>query len=191
MSGEKELERLQRRFGAFERARFYLPKPSADAAGWLQKLSRRRGEIILVVPRGNGRVLLHTKEHYPEGVYRLLSGGIHPGEDPVEAARREAYEEIGLDAEPRRMLGILENVFGAGRNQYVYPSYVFVTQEFRGTPKPTDPDEPISGFEDADAVELRAVASELASLPGPWRDWGRFRANAHAWLADRLEAIST
>jgi 8-oxo-dGTP pyrophosphatase MutT (NUDIX family) len=147
---------------------------------------RRRGEIVMVVPRGEGKVLLHTKPHYPEGVYRLPTGGIHPGEDAVDAAKREGYEEIGFKPKDLELLGVLDNIFWVDREKLVYPSFVFQTKEYTRKPKPTDRNELISGFLDVDAAGLQTTAIHLASLPGGWRDWGRFRAAPHAWLADKL-----
>ncbi len=183
-----ELAELTRRFGEFERAVFEYKHLSVGFSEWVAKVTRRRGEIVMVVPRGDGRVLLHTKPHYPDSVYRLPTGGIHRGEDAADAAKREAYEEIGFKSKNKelKLLGILENVFWVREQKLVYPSFVFETREFSKTPRPTDPDELISGFCDVDALELRAAGNHLASLPLPWREWGRFRAAAHLWLADRM-----
>lgn len=185
MANEKEIEKLKKRFGNFERATFEYKNVSLGFGEWVKRAMRRRGEIVLVVPRGEGRLLLHTKPHYPEGVYRLPTGGIHPNEDAAIAAQREGYEEIGFNAQELKLLGVLENVFWVNQEQYVYPSFVFQTQEFTRKPNPTDPDEIISGFRDVDVVELRAVAKQLASLPLSWHEWGRFRAAPHAWLAEQ------
>lgn len=187
MANHKELEKLRRQFGEFEQARFEFEIQSRGFAEWLKKLSRRRGEIVLFVPRGNGNVLLHTKPHYPDEVYRLPTGGIQPKEAAVAAAKREAYEEIGIKIKELRLLGVLDNVFKRGETEFIYPSFVFQTQEFSGKPKPTDKDELISGFRDADALELRAVALHMTSLPGGWNEWGRFRAAPHLWLAERIK----
>ncbi len=187
MSSEHELAQLTRQFGAFERATFEFQNLAPDFVEWVEKLTRRRGEIVLVVPRGQQRVLLHTKPHYPDQVYRLLTGGVQPREDAADAAVREAYEEIGFRPETLQLLGVLENIFWVGDKKLVYPSFVFQTREWRGEPVTTDPDEAISGFRDADALELRGAGIHLASLPGGWRDWGRFRAAAHMWLTERLK----
>lgn len=185
MPDEKEIRRLARRFGEFERATFKYQDISPAFGEWVKRLTRRRGEIVLVVPRGDGRVLLHTKPHYPDNIYRLPTGGIHPGEDAVTAARRETYEEIGFKPKNLKLRGVLDNVFWVNKENLVYPSFVFETEEFTREPAPTDPDEQISGFRDADVLELRAIAHELASLPLNWREWGIFRGAAHGWLADR------
>lgn len=185
MADEKEIKQLSRLFGEFERATFEYRDISPAFGEWVKRLTRRRGEIVLVVPRGDGRVLLHTKPHYPEDIYRLPTGGIHPGEDAVIAAKRETYEEIGFKPKHLKLHGVLENVFWVNQQALVYPSFVFETEEFTRKPAPTDPGEEISGFRDAETIELRAIAHELASLPLNWSEWGKFRGAAHAWLADR------
>lgn len=185
MSDAKELERLKKQFGAFEQTTFEFKNVSPGFAEWVKKATRRRGEIILVVPRGTGRVLLHTKPHYPENVYRLPTGGVHQGEDAVKAAKREGYEEMGFKPGNLKLLGVLDHVFLARDTTYVYPSFVFQTQELDKEPKPTDPNEPISGFREVDQTGLRDAAKNLATLARGWNEWGRFRAAAHLWLAER------
>lgn len=185
MADAKELDDLTRRFGEFEAAVFEHRPLSRGFVSWIQRLTRRRGEIILVVPRKNGRVLLHTKPHYPDDLYRLPTGGVHRGEDAADAARREAYEEIGFVPRELKLLGVLENVFWIAEQRVVYPSFVFQTSAYLAAPKPTDTQEIISGFREADAVELRAAALHLSSLPRDWREWGKFRAPPHEWLAAR------
>lgn len=186
MANQNELEDLRQQFGTFERATFEYKAISLGFAGWVKRLTRRRGEIVLVVPRQGGRILLHTKPHYPEDVYRLPTGGIRFDEDAADAAKREGYEEIGFKPKELRLLAVLDNVFWVNGERVEYPSFVFETQALKGKPNPTDPDEPISGFRSVDADELRVVANMLAGLPMEWREWGRFRAASHAWLADRM-----
>ena len=184
----KEIAELARHYGEPQRVTFEFSNVSQSFGEWVMQLTRRRGEIVLVVPRAPGHVLLHTKPHYPENVYRLPTGGIHQGEAADDAARREGYEELGFCPTTLRLLGVLENAFSVQGKNLVYPSFVFETEPFTAAPHPTDPDEPISGFMDADVVELQATAHYLASLPGQWGEWGRFRSAAHRWLAARLQS---
>lgn len=179
---------LARRYGPFERASFYHSALSESFGDWVKRLVRRHGEVVLVVPRGSGRILLHTKPNYPEGVFRLPTGGIRPGEQVGRAARRESYEELGFKPKTLWLLGILDNVFVVNERTLTYPSYIFRTEEYSRIPKPTDPGEAISGFGDVNAAELRAVGWQLASLTGAWREWGAFRATSHLWLAERLNS---
>lgn len=186
MANKKEIRDLTRRFGPFEHARIEYAALSPGFGEWVRKLTRRRGEVVLVVPREAGRILLHTKPHYPENVFRLPTGGIAPAEDAADAAQRETYEEIGFDSRELKLLGVLDNVFQLDKKTFVYPSFIFQTEGFLRQPSPTDPNEAISGFRDVDPLELRATALYLASLPGRWREWGKFRSAPHAWLAERL-----
>jgi 8-oxo-dGTP pyrophosphatase MutT (NUDIX family) len=61
----------------------------------------RHGAVFVVVRHPDGRVLIHrrstTKDLWP-GWWDLAVGGVlTSGEDPVDGARRELAEEIGLD----------------------------------------------------------------------------------------------
>lgn len=186
MANEKEIEKLERRFGPFEHATFEYKTLSPAFANWVKKLTKRRGEIILVVPRGDSKIVLHTKPHYPANCYRLPTGGIRPDEPAVDAAKREGYEELGFKLQDPRLLGVLDNVFWWDGASFSYPSFVFQTQEFTGDLVPTDPDELISGFRDVTTIELEDAAQALIRLPLGWREWGIFRAAAHTWLVSYL-----
>lgn len=183
MAAQNEIDGLARLYGEPQRVSFRFLVRSPGFREWVQRLTRRRGEIVLIVPRAQDRVLLHTKPHYPQGIYRLPTGGIHFGEAADAAARREAYEEIGFKPQTLRFVGLLTNTFIVQDDPLVYPSYVFETEAFTLKPAPTDLSEPISGFQDAGAAALDAVAMQLRGLTGGWQEWGSFRAAPHAWLA--------
>lgn len=186
MANEKEIEKLERRYGSFARATFEYKTLSPAFAEWVKKLTKRRGEIVLVVPRGDSKILLHTKPHYPANAFRLPTGGIKPGEPAVDAAKREGYEELGFKLQEPRLLAVLDNVFWWNGASFEYPSFVFQTQEFTGELVPTDPDELISGFRDVTTAELDTAAQLLSRLPLQWREWGIFRAAPHHWLVNYL-----
>ncbi|MGF1649232.1 MAG: NAD(+) diphosphatase [Hyphomicrobiaceae bacterium] len=52
--------------------------------------------IMLVVDRGNDRVLLGHEARFMEKMWSTLAGFIEPGEDIEHAVRRETFEEVGL-----------------------------------------------------------------------------------------------
>ncbi len=153
---------------------------------WLQRMLRRRGEIIAVVPRPGGRVLVHTKSTYPDGLYRLPGGGIDPDEPVQDAARRETREEMGFDVPMARFLGVIENRFLARGERFSYPSYIFMTEPTAEAPQVLDPHEQISGFMEVAVGELARIAAQLEALPPEWQPWGRFRAAPHALTLDAL-----
>lgn len=160
---------------------------SAETLAYWQGLEdRRTAEVVLLIRRPNGRYLLHTKAFYPPGVFRLLSGGIHPGEDIIDAALREAYEETGLEIEVERFIGVLCQRFIHNVGEFLFTSFVFEAAEVGGQLATPDDDEEITGYREITAEELEEVARTLESLPPAWQDWGRFRAAAHRLAAQVL-----
>jgi 8-oxo-dGTP pyrophosphatase MutT (NUDIX family) len=63
----------------------------------------RREESILVFAGYDS-----VKETY---YYRPLGGGVEPGETTREAVAREIAEELGLQIDALKLLGVLENIF--------------------------------------------------------------------------------
>ncbi len=57
----------------------------------------------------HGRDLLVTEQSVPFAEFQLPGGGIDPGESPIQALHREAYEETGWTIAVERRLGIYTN----------------------------------------------------------------------------------
>ncbi len=183
---ENEIAELARQYGTplrWTREFFFNTERNRE---WARKTAKRRGEIILVVPRPGNRVLLHTKSTYPDAVYRLPGGGVNPNEAAEPAARREAREETGFEVKLTRFLGLVENVFNVDGDKLSYPSYVFLTQPTTEPPRVMDPDEQIAGFSEVPVEELKQVAERLHSLPPDWQPWGQFRAVPHELVVEVL-----
>jgi NAD+ diphosphatase len=151
-------------------------------------LDRRQSEVVLAIRRPNDCVLLHTKDFYPAGVYRLLSGGIKPGERLAGAVQRELREETGLDGRIERYLAVQKHTFQFEGRTAPFVSHIFAVDAQRGDPAPLDLDESITGFRQVPVADLARVAEQLESLPPDWADWGRFRATAHRLVLELLTA---
>lgn len=164
--------------------------------------ARRRAEICYVMHRGDPAegVLLHIKTFYPEGAYRLPTGGIHVGEAVLETLTREIYEETGLtvgthagDVQVERLLGVLAyDLRHATLGATPFATYHFlVRMPADAVLAPQDPAESIGGWQWRPARELPAVAAILDHVhlsSQQWADWGRFRALSHRFVAERLAA---
>lgn len=147
---------------------------------WFRALRTRNAEVVMVIRRGNGRYLVHTKAFYPLGSYRLMTGGIKPREVPNAAALREAYEETGLQVEILRDLARIDYEFQFEGETLYFTSYIVLLQELGGVLGVCDDDEDISGFREVALDDLPLLADQLEALQGDdWEDWGRFRAPAH------------
>ena len=144
------------------------------------------GEVIMVLPRPGGKVLVSSKYFYPEGVFRLPTGGINPIESPEEAFERETWEETGLVASIERKIAVIVHHCTNGSDRIDITSHVFLGSETSATPEPKDARERIREFMEVDARGLLVIADQLRGLFGRWQGFGRFRADAHDLVAHCL-----
>lgn len=187
---ENELARLMAEYGPGQRRRVTMEVSAQSFDEWSEKLVRRanrRGEAVLAIQRPDGQLLLHTKRFYPEGIFRLPSGGVYPGESVPSGAIREAKEETGLDVTIERFLGMVEYEFQHELQRLPFVSYVFLMRAGDDRPAVQDPQEEITGFRCVTPAEIRTTAVQLRALSGAWADWGRFRALPHDLVAETLQ----
>lgn len=150
------------------------------------RVRKSPGEIVMIVRRPGGMVLLMTKYFYPEGIYRLPTGKLKRHELPEEAFGRELFEETGFRADSPELIGVVHYAISNGGEVVDYPSHVYATEEIPGIPESIDGDEGITGFREVTADQLLETAHILETLPEPWRDWGRWRALVHRYVHDQL-----
>jgi 8-oxo-dGTP diphosphatase len=188
---EEEVAQLLAEYGPAERRQVTRQVTAGFFETWWERLvikSNRRGEAVLAIQRSDGQILLHTKLFYPEGVFRLPSGGIHPHEAVLAGAIRETQEETGLKVSIDRFLGMVEYHFQSQQRELPFVSYIWLVQAGDSQPSVQDPNERISAFRYVHPRELRNVAVQLRALPEAWHDWGHFRAPPHDLVADALRS---
>ncbi|MDO8684795.1 MAG: NUDIX hydrolase [Armatimonadota bacterium] len=149
-----------------------------------KEMKRTHAEVVMVIPRPDGQVLLMTKSFYPQSVYRLPSGGIHIDESAEDGLRRELMEETCLDLPVDKFLGELNYLFRCGNQAATFASYIYLMEPTSEEPNCADADEQITDFRYVPISDLPSIANHLRSLPGKWADWGRFRAIAHDFVAE-------
>jgi len=184
--GVRGLEAAMARYGRpVERVCAY--QVSQDTFLYWELARRKRvAEVVLLLRRPNGRYLVHSKTFYPQGTFRLLSGGIKPGEDLLTAVKREALEETSLQVRIASFLGVIQHHFTWQEKSLPFTSYLFLVAEESGILGNSDPQEAISAYREVELAELETLAAELEALPPAWADWGRFRATSHRLAVEVL-----
>lgn len=142
-------------------------------------------EVCMVVRRANGQLLTAKKTFYPTGGYRLLTGGIHHGEQVLDGLLRETQEETGLEVVVRRFLAAV--AYHLPGEEPVFYTFAFLLDEVGGVLGCLDEDEQLEYFREIALDELPERAEFLSQLShsyspdldDDWADWGRFRAVIH------------
>jgi len=189
MLDAKELKSLKQHFGRIDIRHDVLELNEAYFEQWRLKVrerQERRGEIVLAALNGDRKVLLHTKSFYPNGIYRLPTGGIRFNEPVLDALQRETLEETGFKVIAPWLLAISLCEFCHEKERVPFISYIFKLSVDDDTPVAQDEHERITGFKWVPPEELDSVSIELTNLSGEWRDWGNFRAIAHKIVAEKL-----
>ena len=68
------------------------------------------GGVRVVIPDGEGRILMVRQKHEGKDIWMIPGGGIEDGENSREAAVREVFEETGLEVRVKRLLWHVEEV---------------------------------------------------------------------------------
>jgi 8-oxo-dGTP diphosphatase len=71
--------------------------------------------VCALIEDGEGRVLLARRAEEPAaGKWDILGGFVDEFEQPLDALRREMREELGVDVEPGRFVGVVADRYGEG-----------------------------------------------------------------------------
>ena len=133
---------------------------------------KRTHDVTLFILNGP-RLALIRKPMFPADIWRTPGGGVKPGEDFVEAVKREAFEETGLRVELDRYLVEARAVF-----VYQGPALEWRTHVFSAL---TD-DEVIEPHDLEEIAEARW--GTLEELAGPLRE--RLLATGRAFWRYRV-----
>jgi 8-oxo-dGTP pyrophosphatase MutT (NUDIX family) len=130
------------------------------------------------------RLALIRKHHFAPGLWRTPGGGVKPGEDFVEAIRREALEEIGAEIEVERYVVRADATFLFADRSFGWHTHVFTASTTADELEPIDTEE-IEAARWGSATELEGPIRERLLATG--RALWRYRVALHDAT---LEALS-
>lgn len=81
----------------------------------------RKRHVLIICRDTTGKFLLGHKPHfYPQGIYRLIGGGVEKDEKPKQAAIRELKEELGIGVKENRLMPLAKVIVDAATRDQTY-----------------------------------------------------------------------
>ncbi len=153
---QEVLNKIERKYGVPDilHTRYTMNRAEFDLLEWSMRNGRRHDVTLFISNEEKDKIVVIRKPSYPKGVYRPPSGGIEPGEDFEIGARREAYEETGLEIKLQKY-ALRSHVDLAFEDEIVaWASHVLAARLIGGRLEPVDKKE-IAGVRWATINELR------------------------------------
>jgi 8-oxo-dGTP pyrophosphatase MutT (NUDIX family) len=144
----------------------------------------RAHDVTIAIVDGE-RLAVIRKRGYPEGAYRIPSGGIHPEESFVDGATREALEETGLSVRIEDYPLQIHADFVCGERHARWTTHVMLARVLstsEGEPRHRDAEE----IESARWIRWRELIDEVNPV---LRNSGRGGLRYRARLHERLHEI--
>ena len=144
----------------------------------------RRGEVVFAVERPNGKIVAITCTEYPEGIYRIPTGGINHNEDILKSLYREINEELGVIVELVNFIGVLKQCFKYNEEEIYFYSYLFHLKEIGGRILIDALEDEVSDIMECTKEDLLMLCDRLKNIDESRLDWGKFRYNTTNAVAD-------
>lgn len=136
--GRHIIQELSLQLGTPEVERWSFTMKEDEFRRLKRHIERRRTHDVSLAIVQDDRVAAIRKHAYPEGGFRLPSGGVHPEEAFLDGASREAYEETGLRVEIERYVLRVHLVFRFGGEDAAWTSHVLLARPVSGEIHPVD-----------------------------------------------------
>jgi len=133
----------------------------------------RVGEVVFAVKDGDS-ILLVRQGEYPQGLYRVPSGGIGIGENVIDALKREVKEELAIEVQKFYLIGVIEyNLFYKDKS-YKFFSFVFLIEGYKKDSF-AKTDGEISEVLPVKIPKIKDYCDIIERQNGFWKDWGSLR----------------
>jgi ADP-ribose pyrophosphatase YjhB (NUDIX family) len=166
----------------------------------LSGLFTRGGDTVAILLRnGQGQWVLGKKtSFYPEGIARMVGGGMDQDKNPSTAAVRELREETGLVVEEEKLVPLVHaevTATLADGTKHVVSIFVFYLQ----TTQPLMPADDVDGFAFLSDRELLTQVDRYLALPEDalvrpgeqfsWAHYGQIWGPVHAASFGRVKEL--
>jgi 8-oxo-dGTP pyrophosphatase MutT (NUDIX family) len=153
---------IERKYGIPRELSMSFPMHSSEFQMLRGSMKDGRNSDVTLFIFKDKKIIVIAKPWYPEGLYRAPSGGIKPGEDMELSAKREAYEETGVEIKLEKYILRIDITFTCGQSSEKWTSHVFTAKSISGDLKPIDTKE-IKKVALLSLKELAALKEKLLS----------------------------
>lgn len=153
-----------------------------------------RGEHVPVLIRNQDNMfILGTKEMYPEGIARLVGGGLDE-DTPLKGAIREVQEELQIALTPDQLTPLARVAYHISHSEdIVFTAHLF----FASIDQPVHPSDDLDGIIELSELELEKLIEKYAQLTSQtlpdlgfsWKDYGIIFGDLHQIALDKVRQL--
>ena len=133
-----QIQKIEKRFGKPKEKEMEFAMDQREFQNLLDSMRDGRDSDITLVILKDKNVVVIAKPWYPEGLYRLPSGGWKPDESFEQCAQREGYEETGTRFQLQKYILRTKVTFTHQGKRVTWTSHVFTAKYLSGELKPID-----------------------------------------------------
>lgn len=160
----------------------------------IKSMRLHRDGAFVLVRNSQNQWVLGRKRVYPEGMAKCLGGGIEEG-NPLVAAKRELFEEAGVEIEEDRLVPLVHAEIFNLDGSSAFSTFVFYASIHTSLKAASDVDE-LLVLSDAEMHQFLDKFDYLteASIPddesgATWQDWGKVWGPIHRAAVNRAKEL--
>ncbi|NIX79409.1 MAG: NUDIX domain-containing protein [candidate division Zixibacteria bacterium] len=135
---KENLQEFERLYGRPEELFTSFQMNPREYQNLLDSQKHNRSHDVTIFIRKDDKWVVNAKPWYPEGLYRIPSGGIRPDESLAAGAQREAFEETGSRIDILRYFLRIFVRFYSDNRSVDWVSHLILTDWKAGELRPVD-----------------------------------------------------
>jgi 8-oxo-dGTP pyrophosphatase MutT (NUDIX family) len=159
----ENLKEFEKAYGRPEEFYTSFEMNSREFKNLLASQKDGRSHDVTIFIRKDKKWVVNSKPWYPEGLYRIPSGGIRPDESIEAGALREAFEETGCKIKLKKYFIRIHVRFFNGNKSVDWISHLVLADYISGELQPIDTHE-IKAVHLADRSEFKGFAAIMLKL---------------------------